>query len=412
MENESSKRRVRIQSAGGWNERFIIHVEYFPRSGLKSKKIKSNHPGYGKSWATRAEITKADEDEFLAWINNGLSTGGGSVRRPSPCLTSEGPRFATRSSSRIDVAPCKEVRIGDAHMGNVQEAVLRCVNYLVDSVIRYNRHGKEVGSIDKVRYVKGKHRHKDKTVAQLRFSSRPSFITGRSRATKLTQRRCRGFAYRREVLQRNKATKAEADLQWLLEQEQRLATIVSRQNLYALLPDGMPAQTAIRFSSCRAHIALPSWHAGDYSDWQLQRVNRQAMVLHRFYELLADAITSNQESGFLYMVTSLAGAAGKVLGEDSVVASTVRLWHADYVAGDGVLRPDERGHYTRELLIMEEDVKNKFVKWSLKAAKNSDLNVATARDFLNDDLLLRLEVGHICDVVCVFTHTLLLRPCF
>lgn len=73
--------------------------------------------------------------------------------------------------------------------------------------------------------------------------------------------------------------------------------------------------------------------------------------------------------------------------------STVRYWHANYVEGDGILKADERGHYTRELLVTEEDVKNKLVKWSLKAAKDSELSVLSARAFLNDELLCNLEAA-------------------
>lgn len=80
------------------------------------------------------------------------------------------------------------------------------------------------------------------------------------------------------------------------------------------------------------------------------------------------------------------------MGDDAVAESTVRYWHADYVHNNGVFRPDERGHYTRELLINEEDVKRKFVKWSLRAAKSSELNVESARDYLNKELLSSLEV--------------------
>lgn len=130
---------------------------------------------------------------------------------------------------------------------------------------------------------------------------------------------------------------------------------------------------------------------GDYSSSQMLRVNRQAMVLHKYYELLTDAIDAHREHGCHYMVTTLATRAGKVLGEDTVACSTVRIWHADYVEGSGVLKADERGHYGRELLITEEDIQHKFVKWSLRTAKDSCLSVASARDFLNTDLLRSLE---------------------
>lgn len=122
------------------------------------------------------------------------------------------------------------------------------------------------------------------------------------------------------------------------------------------------------------------------------RVNRQALVLRRYYELLADAIMRRQEEGAHYLVVSLGAQAGEVLGEDQVAVSSVRLWHAEYFNGNGLLRADERGHYTRELLVTEEDVNNKFVKWSLKMAKNDELSVESAQDFLNNELLCSLEV--------------------
>lgn len=131
--------------------------------------------------------------------------------------------------------------------------------------------------------------------------------------------------------------------------------------------------------------------SGDYSDSQLMRVNRQALTLHRYYELLENALTTYQSTGQHFLVLPLVAQAARVLGEDRVAPSTVRLWHADYVEGDGVLRADERGHYSRDLLVMEEDVKSKFVKWSLSKAKHDDLSVEAAQEYLNNELLSSLE---------------------
>lgn len=115
-------------------------------------------------------------------------------------------------------------------------------------------------------------------------------------------------------------------------------------------------------------------------------------MLHRYYELLAEAIISYRDSGSLYLVTALGHRAGKVLGDEVVAVSTVRYWHAEYVKGDGLFRADERGHHSRDLLVMEEDIKQKFLKWSLAQAKDDSLSVDAARDYLNDDLLIKLEV--------------------
>lgn len=121
------------------------------------------------------------------------------------------------------------------------------------------------------------------------------------------------------------------------------------------------------------------------------RVHRQALVLHRFYGLLTDAIIAHRDEGTLYLVAALASQAGQVLGEESVAVSTVKYWHLDYVNKGGKFTPDERGHHTRELLVNEEDVKRKFVKWSLQKAKKDELDVESARDFLNNELLNTLQ---------------------
>lgn len=195
---------------------------------------------------------------------------------------------------------------------------------------------------------------------------------------------------------RAKASKAEEDLEWLTFHQNRLATIVARQCLHELLPDGTPTvdrRASHRHCMMMSHIVLfTPMIAGDYSEAQLMRVNRQALVLHRYYELLATAITRNQEDGAHYLVVSLGAQAGRILGDDWVAVSTVRYWHAEYHTADGFFRADERGHYTRELLVMEEDVNRKFVKWSLKKAKDDDLSVESAQEFLNNELLCSLEV--------------------
>lgn len=104
------------------------------------------------------------------------------------------------------------------------------------------------------------------------------------------------------------------------------------------------------------------------------------------------AIQDYSESRTHYFVTKIGGEAGQVLGDERVAVSTVRMWHAEYVKNGGVFRPDERGHYSRDILVMEEDIKQKFVKWSLLRAKADELSVQSARDFLNDELLITLDV--------------------
>lgn len=115
---------------------------------------------------------------------------------------------------------------------------------------------------------------------------------------------------------------------------------------------------------------------------------------------MAQAILTYQADGTHYLVTTIGAQAGKILGEEQVAVSTVRMWHADYVSTfnskEGLFRADERGHHSRDLLIMEEDVKHKFVKWSLLKAKTDDLCIEAARDFLNNELLNTLEAFENC----------------
>lgn len=121
------------------------------------------------------------------------------------------------------------------------------------------------------------------------------------------------------------------------------------------------------------------------------RVNRQAIALHRYYELLEEAIVAYKERGEPYLVLAVGLRAVEVLGDEKVAVSTLRYWNKDYVEGNGIFKPDERGHHSRDVLVMEEDVKSKFVKWSLSKAKKDELSVDAARDFLNEELLCSLE---------------------
>jgi len=58
--------------------------------------------------------------------------------------------------------------------------------------------------------------------------------------------------------------------------------------------------------------------------------------------------------------------------------------------GNGKVKADERGYYERELLINEEDLKRKFIKWSLRAARSDELAVEAARDYINEEIMAKL----------------------
>lgn len=231
--------RVRIKSAGGAHSRFVLVSTYHPSKGVK-RKIVSNNTRYGKSWASREQITDADKQDFLLWIETGLSTGGGSTRRALHVVNSA-PPLATRSSARLDaVKMSKTVSISSKTCAplEVEQGVLQCVEFLVKSVMHLAKWHVSDNRICKRNRVPGKRGHKT-SPSTARGLRRCSFLTGRMRAPKLTQRRSKGYAYRSAVLQRLAAARAEENLEWLLEQHHRLATLIARQDLLQLLPDGM-----------------------------------------------------------------------------------------------------------------------------------------------------------------------------
>lgn len=239
--------RVHIKNAGGWSSRFILVADHCPRKGHK-KKIYSNHPGYGKSWQTREEISQADMDNFVMWLGRGLSTGG-AVSRP---LSSEPEALvlATRTSSRVDTMRRMSVCMAADHQPvEIEEEVVRCVQFLVAQVIHGAKLQADMGAI-----------RKEKRVPYLRRGL--AAVTGRRRARKLTQRRSKGYAYRAAVLQRAAAIRAEQNLEWLQIQKQRLATVIARQDLHALLPEGTSSIASQRAFACVVHLLCLSCARG------------------------------------------------------------------------------------------------------------------------------------------------------
>lgn len=120
---------------------------------------------------------------------------------------------------------------------------------------------------------------------------------------------------------------------------------------------------------------------------------RPLLCVTTIYTLLAAAIRRHQETGQLYETVQLAKEAAGGLGYESINERVVRLWHAEYLAGNGTLKADGRGYYTREILILEEDLKNKFTRWCLRSAKKDDLSIDAVLDYLNDDLLPSLPAS-------------------
>lgn len=226
---------LRVDDAGGVNRRFVLAAEYLPRSGKRKKTIKSNNCSYGKSWATRDEISPADREAFVNWINTKLATGGGSRQRTHP----KELRLASRSSLRVN----NQMASVCTHVADVvvERGVAQCLKFLVDNVVHLSRHG----GVNKVNYVPGKRgRHKTCTrgaeMGSRSWGAGMMMTSRMSRAARLTQRKreSKGYEYRSNVLKAKEARRLENDLEWLQEHEERLATIAARQCLHELLPEG------------------------------------------------------------------------------------------------------------------------------------------------------------------------------
>lgn len=167
-----------------------------------------------------------------------------------------------------------------------------------------------------------------------RYKRRSSLAVGR---------RHPGYAAQRDKYNRDREEKQIAVNGWLRAQVDRLREMLAWRRTEDLLPEG------------------------DYTDTQLDRAQQQVLVLVAYYDKLLKA----NELGVAYSVYECAEAAAGVLGDGfNVTHRTVRAWSAQYIKTGGKTQPDGRGYYERELLINEEDLKRRFVKWSLRSAKS------------------------------------------
>lgn len=124
------------------------------------------------------------------------------------------------------------------------------------------------------------------------------------------------------------------------------------------------------------------------SNAQMQRLTTQGWALVHMYTAM-DRIEAAVNSG-----TQRAPDGGVVLAAAAAAATefglhenTVRGWQLEYASNDFKFSPDERGKWARELLIHEEDLQRKFHKWMVKTAKDEQLSVEAALEYLNGTLL-------------------------
>lgn len=234
---QTALHHVRIKKAGGLHEHFVLHTTYAPSKGTR-KRVFSNHREYGKSWATKEEITNQDKINFLEWIDKGLARGGGSSKGRR-----DQTRAVQRSSLRTDASTISLSFAGIANM-EVEQGVWACVNALINKVCYQSRWHQAKGQVRVSHSVPSKRRPRHlklqhgPTSLQACYRRCRGLISKRYASQKLTQRRSRAYAYRTERLKRAAASRAEENLSWLQHHQLRLATIIARQDLLELLPEG------------------------------------------------------------------------------------------------------------------------------------------------------------------------------
>lgn len=238
---DSARARVRVKNAGGLHSRFVLVSEYKPAKGQK-KLVQSNHLRYGKSWATKEEINDDDKAAFVDWVNSGFARGGSAFKKRMPGLVQ--PSLPVRSSCRVDVAVMQS-QVCIATSGGelvVEQGVLQCVKALVNKVIHQGRwlHCSDAPT-KAINIVAGKPRRHESRVI---ISPHPrTGITKRLRPILFTHRKSRGYYHRQRKLELAAASRAEDDLEWLEAQSLRLATLLARQSLHELLPEGVAPRT-------------------------------------------------------------------------------------------------------------------------------------------------------------------------
>lgn len=239
---ELADTRIYIKNAGGVNHRFVLYLEYAPTERGKRKRVHSNTPSYGKSWESKEQITQGDKHDFVRWVNSAMATGGG--RKAGHLSRGRPPAGPLRSSERVGA---RLVAADGCFSANivVEKAVLQCVQLLVHTVERQSRwdFGDRPAQLQVVNRVASKRRHAKAHIGARDSTPhrqyRAGMLTKRMQRARLSQRKSRGYLYRRGYLQDFAARRMEANLSWLQAHQHRLATIIARQDLHKLLPEGM-----------------------------------------------------------------------------------------------------------------------------------------------------------------------------
>ena len=442
---------MRIKAVGREGSGFKLLLRYKPRSDhprAKTVEVASNNLAYGKTWPTREEITAADALAFRKWVEGGMKLGvlGGSKPRDlsfppatraservderearsmspipmsallagpaagsSPTAATSAAAAAAAATSAAAVAATAAETFAAAHrerlrhgrdyswgdlalkeaaqtaaaafaaaeaaaaaaaavarrpaapFAGIHPEILRCVEGLKTKLVNH------------ARVQAGKVRQRAAAQAVVAQAKRRlgGAVVPHAKRLKLSWGRHDRWTNRAlSRRERRAAQKVEIGTAWLRPQIDRLTELLATRTVAGLLPDG------------------------DYSERQLDRVTQQALILRRYYELHESALQSRES----FETYDLAAQAGSSLAPAvSYDGHSVRRWHAQYVESGGTLLADGRGYYERELLINEEDINRKFIKWSLKAARKDELSVEAARDYLNKELLPTLPAATLQD---------------
>ena len=75
---------------------------------------------------------------------------------------------------------------------------------------------------------------------------------------------------------------------------------------------------------------------------------------------------------------------------------TVRRYYYQWIHNDSQFLRDQRGKYSRELIVNEEDVGNRLRKWARKNADKPHF-VDNAAKFINETLLPSLPAGMLAE---------------
>lgn len=102
--------------------------------------------------------------------------------------------------------------------------------------------------------------------------------------------------------------------------------------------------------------------------------------------MMAMMIYNHYTSHFGFTNTSVAAEVAQLLGLNK---KTIRLWRKDFLANKGIFSEYRRGSYTRYIVVMDEEYRDKAFWWVLANSFMKDSPILTAACF-------RMWVNDVC----------------